>query len=43
MTLKEKFEMISNNDEATKEASALFEKIGSYVRTVEWVWNKYFG
>lgn len=43
MTLKEKFEMISSNSEAMEEANELFKEIGSYVRTVEWIWNKYFG
>lgn len=42
MTLGEKFEMIQNNEEAMKEAEELFNEIGSYVNTTEWIWHKYF-
>ncbi len=42
MTLADKYEMIINNDEAKKDAEELFEEIRSYVRTIEWIWHKYF-
>lgn len=42
MTLAQKVEMISRNEMAMAEATELFNKIGSYERTVEWIWNKYF-
>lgn len=42
MELRDKLEMIMGNDIAFDEAVRIYKEIGSYERTIELVWNKYF-
>ena len=42
MELKDKLEMIMKDETIMEEAERVYKQVGSYERTIELIWNKYF-